>query len=81
MEASAKVYVSVDVNFNPEGHIRPICVQWEDGRKYNIDAVTDVRRQASMKAGGAGIRYRVRIGNKETNLFLEENRWFVERKQ
>jgi hypothetical protein len=32
------------------------------------------------KAGGAGVRYKVRIGASETFLFLEENRWFVERR-
>ena len=31
--------------------------------------------------GGRGVRYRVRIGRTETNLFDEQNgRWFVEAK-
>ena len=33
-----------------------------------------------MKAGGAGIRYTVEIGAKQTYLYLEEDKWFVERK-
>ena len=55
-------------------------ITWEDGTHYEIDQIKDVRKAASLKAGGAGIRYRVRIGRTETNLFLEENRWFVEGK-
>ena len=38
------------------------------------------KRAASMKAGGAGFRYRIRIGSRETYLFLEEDKWFVERR-
>ena len=45
-----------------------------------IDRVLDVRPAASLKAGGAGLRYTVRIGRTETYLFLEETRWFVERR-
>ena len=30
--------------------------------------------------GGAGLRYTVRIGRSTTCLYLEENRWFVERR-
>ena len=35
---------------------------------------------ASLKAGGAGIRYTCRIDGKLTHLFLEGDRWFVEAK-
>ncbi len=41
----------------------------------------DVRRAASTKAGGQGIRYTVRVLGRETYLFEEENRWFVEARQ
>ena len=39
----------------------------------------DVRRAASLKAGGTGLRYRCLIGGRERNLFYEDPRWFVER--
>ena len=77
---SNKVYVSVEARFDPEGHIIPTTITWEDGHRYAIDRIVDVRRAASLKAGGAGIRYTVRIGRQETFLFLEEHRWFVERR-
>lgn len=80
MEKSPKVYVAVSARFDTEGRILPFSITWEDGREYEIDRVLDVRRAASLKAGGAGIRYCVRIGWTETYLFLEEDRWFVERR-
>lgn len=80
MEQSAKVYVAVNARFEPDGVLKPLSVTWENGEEYGIDRVLDVRRAASLKAGGAGIRYTVRIGAATTFLFLEETRWFVERK-
>lgn len=80
MEKSPKVYVAVRASFDTDGRILPLSITWEDGREYEIDRVLDVRRAASLKAGGAGIRYIVRIGRTETYLFLEETKWFVERR-
>ena len=80
-ESSTKAYVSVTARFSPEGIIIPISLRWETGRIYEIDRILDIRRAASLKAGGTGIRYTVRIGRQETFLFLDENRWFVERRQ
>ncbi len=80
MEQSAKVYVAVNARFETDGRIMPLSITWEDGREFVIDRVLDVRKAASLKAGGAGTRYRVRIGYAETYLFLEEYRWFVERR-
>lgn len=75
-----KVYVTVIALFDPEGHIRPARVIWEDGKKFDIDSIFDVRPAASLKAGGAGIRYTCGIRGKVSYLFLEGNRWFVEAK-
>ena len=59
-ENRAKVYVGVDARFDTEGRIIPLPITWEDGRVYGIDRVLDMRRAASLKAGGAGTRYTVR---------------------
>ena len=80
MEREAKVYAEVVARFDPEGGLLPQSIRWEDGTVYEIDQVLQVCRAASLKADGACIRYTVRICNKETYLFLEENRWFVERR-
>ena len=76
----AKVYVTVEAVFSPDGTLTPTAVVWEDRTRYEIDRVLDVRRAVSLKAGGSGLRYTVRIGRTETYLFLEEDRWFAVRK-
>lgn len=78
---SCKVFVDILASWTKEGKILPRVVKWEDGTKYRIDKILDIRRAASLKAGGAGIRYTVRIGNRETYLFLEDDKWFVESRE
>ena len=73
-----KTYVEVTARFSTEGVITPLKILWRNGAVFLIDRVLDIRPAASLKAGGAGIRYTCRINGKETYLFLEENRWFVE---
>ncbi len=75
-----KVYVDVLVRQDKDGTLTPLELTWEDGRRYTIDRVTAVCRAASLKAGGCGIRYTCRIQNKETYLFKEDEKWFVEAK-
>ena len=79
-----KVYVEANVDHKADGTILPRSFVWEDDRRYEIDRVIDIRPAASLKAGGAGLRYTVKVHGKETYMFLEEdhgvNRWFMERK-
>ena len=84
-----KVYVEVMVSFDEDGRMLPKMLVWEDGRKYCIDRVTDIRQAAAMKAGGQGDRYTVIINGQQSHLFFERStnlsgnvigRWFVERK-
>ena len=73
-----KRYVEVISRTDEDGAVRPMSITWPDGRVYFIDEVLDVRRAASRKVGGTGIRYLVRIGRTETCLYFEDPRWFVE---
>lgn len=84
-----KVYVPVDVEFRSDGVMLPKEIIWEDGTRYEIDKVLDVRQAAAMRAGGQGDRYTVKIWGKESYLFFERSadltgrnigRWFVERR-
>ena len=75
---SRKVYVEVAAVFTPEGQIMPRQIRWEDGTLFAVDRVLDIRHAAATKAGGCGLRYTIRIGGKQTYLFLDEDRWFVE---
>lgn len=75
-----KVFVAVTARFDLEGMITPLSIEWKDGRQFTIDKVLDIRRSASLKAGGQGMRYTIRIGARTAYLFLEKTRWFVEGK-
>ena len=84
------VYVAVKADFNEDGIMLPREITWEDGTKYAIDRVLDIRQAAAMKAGGQGDRYTVRINGNQSYLFFERStnqtvtnlgRWFVERRQ
>ena len=72
-----KKYVEVTAHHNAQGFVRPLILWWDDGRKYEIDRVLDVRRAASLKAGVIGIRYTCRILGKERYLYLDEDKWYV----
>lgn len=75
-----KTYVGVTARFLPDGQLLPVEIQWEDGRRYAVDRVLDVRRASSLKAGGYGLRYTCQIRGRQTYLFFERDRWFVERR-
>lgn len=77
---SCKKYVNITARFDESGNIMPIAIFWEDGTQFEIDKVVDVRPAASLKAGGAGIRYTCKIQGHEKYIWLEESRWFVEAK-
>ena len=76
-----RVCVNVIARHDEQGKVRPLEVEWEDGRRFGVDKLLDVRRAAALKAGGQGLRYTVRILGKETYLFEDEGRWFVEAKE
>lgn len=73
-----KQYISVTARFDEDGNLLPLKIHWNDGRSFDIDKVTDIRYAASLKAGGAGLRYTCKISGNERYIFLEENRWFVD---
>ena len=84
-----KVYVAVKADFREDGIMMPREITWEDGTKFEIDRILDIRQAAAMKAGGQGDRYTVRIKGKQSYLFFERStnqtgnnigRWFVERR-
>lgn len=70
--------VTVVAEMRNSGKIIPLYILWEDGRRFEIDKVLDVRLRASTKGGGMGLRYFVRIGQNERFLFLDGIIWFVE---
>ena len=75
-----KKYVPVIARFEADGRLRPFLIEFEEGRRFPIDRILDVRRAASLKAGGAGIRYTVQIGRCKRFLYYDQPQWFVEGK-
>lgn len=84
-----RVYVDVDATFDKDGRILPRALVWEDGCRYEIDRVTNVRPAFAARAGSGGDRYTIIVRGKESYLYFERSaeltgdhlgKWFVERK-
>ncbi len=73
-----KTYVNVIVEHQSDGRKTPKEIRFDDGRRFEIDKVTERRRAAATKVGGTGIRYTVFIQGKERKLFEDDDLWFVE---
>jgi hypothetical protein len=81
-ESPYKIYVDVNVEFQKDGTLIPRSIIWDDGKVYEIQKVTDVRRAASLVAGATGIRYTIYIDGYESHLYFGDNRrWLVEGKK
>jgi hypothetical protein len=77
--SAGKVYVDVTALFSKDGRLIPINLIWENGHVYEIQSIKDIRRAASLKAGGVGTRYTCVIDGKQSYLYYEDNNmWFVE---
>lgn len=75
-----KVYVDVTAEFTKDGILTPKSFRWIDGVEYEIQRVRDIRRAASLKAGGVGMRYTCVVNGRDSYLYYEDNNlWFMER--
>ena len=72
-----KHFTQVKALFDTDGNIMPLSMCY-DGEEFEIDRICDIRPAASLKSGGAGIRYTCYIDGKRTYLFLEDTKWFWE---
>ena len=72
-----KQYAEVFARFHTDGRIIPLAVKIGD-EKFEVDRVRDIRPAASLKSGGAGLRYTCSVEGRLTYLFLEETKWFLE---
>jgi len=75
-----KEYVTVNVNIDEEGVIHPRFILWNNGVIYPIERVIHKCRASSSKVGGGGIRYTVLVSGRESFLYQEGSKWFVEAK-
>ena len=84
-ESETKEYVDViAAHYAADGRIDPIRFRREDGTKFAVSKVLEARKAASLRAGGAGMRYECRVANAqdgfELRLFLFHDGafWFIE---
>lgn len=77
-ENPGKRFVCVRADHRLDGRIRPLMFRTEDGPVCRIDRVLDEREAPSLKAGGQGIRYVCRVGEKTVLLFHDDLYWFIE---
>lgn len=74
-----RINLTVNVRHEKDGSAFTISIVWEDGRKFEVDRVMDVRNSAAHKCGGVGIRYTCKICGKTVELLDEEGHWFMEK--
>lgn len=70
--------ITVIAKMDENGKITPLTILWSPSLSIEIDKVVDIRKKASLKGGGMGIRYTCLIKNQQRYLWLDENIWFVE---
>ena len=74
-----KIELNIIVQHRPDGKAIPKTIIWEDGRRFSIDRILDIRKAAALKCGGVGIRYICTICNKEVAIFDEDGFWSFEK--
>ena len=52
-----KKYVKVTATFDCDGDLIPEYIVWDDGRRYRIDKISDVRYAASLKGNTLHLPY------------------------
>lgn len=60
------------------GMVIPLSILWSNDKIFEIDKVLDIKKQASTKGGGFGIRYTCKIKGTQKYIWLDGYTWFVE---
>lgn len=76
-----KQYVEVLATHRIDGTVRPRTIIMADGPCFEIDDVKSVTRTKTRYSGEVVLCYTVRIRGKETRLYNDDDRWFVEMKE
>ena len=72
-----KKYVDVLTVMGKNEVLKPVAVLWDNGIKYEIDRVLQIRNKASS-VGGCGLCYECVIQGQKRELYFERTRWFLE---
>lgn len=82
MAQFVKVYVAVVLRVDEDGRMKPLAIEWEDGRRYEITKVVDKCSAPPRHVGSMPtVRYTVDIAGNRRELYHETayNKWFVEK--
>ena len=71
-----KTPVRVLLMCNEKGQMTPLYIIWEDGEKYKIEEVLDIKPR-----GVNSITYKVKIKGRERELYYDRNVWLVTKKR
>ena len=68
-----RVYVTMNVQVNSDGIVRPRSMIWEDGEEYEVDRVKRVVPTED------GTRYTLMIGGRENYFYEQSDRsWYTD---
>lgn len=70
--------ITVIARMQDDGKVIPLTILWNNEKSFEIDKVLDIRKKASTKGGGKGLRYTCKILGQERFLWFDDNIWFVE---
>lgn len=73
-------YVEVLCRHTLQGELRPVSVIWNNGVEYKIDRILQCCPAASLKSGGAGMRYTCLFNQECRYLFHDHDLWFIEKR-
>ena len=76
-----KMQVEVQAIFYPTGYVQPLGFWWNDGIYYEIDRIMSSERSSSIPAGIIGLCYKIRVRDRETLLFRDDDLWFMENRK
>jgi hypothetical protein len=85
-----RIYVNVNMNMDRVGYMTPKIIEWEDGRKFPIDEVVDLRSVDPFQTPSRLDRYTVKVKGETRYLYFEKGgnglpnitgRWFVEARE
>lgn len=84
-----RVFIDVDVTFSSDGEMIPTAVYSEEGERFEIDRITDVRTSYQSDLGRTSEKYTIWVEGRRSYLFyLPDNsmiagsspgRWFAMR--
>lgn len=71
-----KQFVNVICDHYSDGAVRPLRIEWPDGRSFEIKRTLHVAAPSDHEY--EGIRYTVLIGSAEKYLYRAGSKWYVQ---